>query len=76
MYNGYTESEEKVEARKRRILGTATPPETAPTEGKPTVQEIKPMGWLKRQILIMVILYPAMFFLGSLIGKLIQALGR
>ena len=78
MYDGYVESEEKVEARKRRILGTATPIQalSAESNDKQVAQGRTSNRWLKRQILMMVTLYPAAFLVGNLLGKLVAALGR
>ena len=78
MYDGYTESEEKIEARKRRILGTLAPTPTPPPEAtdKRTSKEVTANEWLKRKLLTMAVLYPVAFFVGNLLGKLVAALGR
>ena len=78
MYNGYTESEEKIKARKRRILGTVAPTEASPIErfSRSLKQPITTSRGMKQVLLMISILYPIAFILGSLIGELIQALVR
>jgi hypothetical protein len=77
MYHGYTESEEKIEARKQRILGGATPIETPVTnDNRQRAQHAALRKWLMRRFLIFAFLLPAGSFLGGLIGELIQSLWR
>ena len=59
MYDGYVESEEKVEARKQRILGIVAPTETPPPQnkGKQRSQVLTAKEVLKRQFLIVVVLH-------------------
>ena len=78
MYNGYTESEEKIEARKRHIVGTVVPSEAPPIEriSRWLKQPITTATGRKQVLLMISILYPIAFLLGSLIGELIQALVR
>ena len=78
MYDGYTESEEKIEARKRRIVGTLVPPEVPLLErfGRWLKQPIRTARGMKQVLLMISILYPIAFLLGSLIGELIQTLVR
>jgi antibiotic biosynthesis monooxygenase (ABM) superfamily enzyme len=78
MYDGYTESEEKIESRKRRILGNVAPPEIHQVEriSRWLKQPITTARGMKQVLLMMSILYPIAFLLGNLIGELIQALVR
>jgi hypothetical protein len=78
MYNGYVESEEKIDARKRRILGTVVPPEAPPAQDKHKArsQGLTAKEMLKRQLLIMAILYPIAFFIGDLLGRYVATLVR
>jgi hypothetical protein len=76
MYHGYTESEEKIEARKRRILGAGTRSEDQPAHERWKAQDAAIRKWLMQRFLIFAILLPAGSFLGGLIGELIQALWR
>jgi hypothetical protein len=76
MYNGYWESEEKIESRKRRILGQRPPLKLRQQKIQMRRQERTPDNRLKRQILTMVILYPAAFLIGNVLGKLVATLGR
>ena len=79
MYHGYTESPEKIEERKRRILGTVKPVEPSPVEriSRWLKQPITTATGIKQMLLMIAILYPAACLLGGLIGDFIQqALGR
>jgi hypothetical protein len=78
MFNGYTESEEKIEARKRRILGTVTPTHALPAQGndKQNQKTITRKVMLKREILIAAILYPIGLVLSDLLGRYVAALMR
>jgi hypothetical protein len=76
MYHGYTESEEKIETRKRRILGSGTRSEVQPKDERWKAQDAEIKKWLMRRFLLFAILLPAGSFLGGLIGELIQALWR
>jgi hypothetical protein len=78
MYDGYTESEEKIEARKRRILGTVAPTEAPPIEriSRWLKQPITTARGMKQVLFMIAILYPVAFLLGGLIGELIQAVMR
>jgi hypothetical protein len=77
MYHGYTEPEDKIEARKRRILGTVAPNEDPSAENneqerQATTERNAP----KRQILLIAVLYPIGIFLSGLLGRYIAALMR
>ena len=77
MYHGYTEPEEKIEARKQRILGNIAPTDAPPAESsdKQKRQAMTPKE-LKRQILLITVLYPIAFFVGDLLGRYIERLLR
>ena len=76
MYDGYVESEEKVEARKRRILGNVAPSETPPIEriSRWLKQPITTATGIKQMLLMIAILYPAAFFIGDLLGRILQGI--
>jgi hypothetical protein len=77
MYHGYTESEEKIEARKRRILGTVAPTEDPSVENDEHKRQVmKAKDGLKRQILLIAVLYPIGMLIGDLLGRYIAALMR
>ena len=77
MYHGYTESEDKIEERKRRILGTVAPTDAPSTENDEQKKQMTPTkGVLKRQILFLAVLYPIAFFMGDLLGRYIERLLR
>jgi hypothetical protein len=78
MYDGYTESEEKIEARKRRILGTAAEPEAPLIErfSRWLRQPVTTAKGMKQVLLMISILYPIAFFVGDLLGRYIAELMR
>ncbi len=76
MYHGYTEPEDKIEERKRRILGTVAPSEDPSTESDKQRKKAMTPKELKRQILLIAVLYPIAFVLGDLLGRYIQTLVR
>jgi antibiotic biosynthesis monooxygenase (ABM) superfamily enzyme len=78
MYDGYTESEEKIESRKRRILGNVAPPEIHQVEriSRWLKQPITTATKMKQTLLMVAILYPIAFFVGDLLGRYISALVR
>ena len=77
MYHGYTEPDDKIEERKRRILGTITPTEAPPAASghKKKRQAMTPKE-LKRQIVLVAVFYPIAFFVGQLLGRYIETLVR
>ena len=76
MYHGYTESPEKIEERKRRILGTVKPVEPSPVEriSRWLKQPITTATGIKQMLLMIAILYPAAFFIGDLLGRILQGI--
>jgi hypothetical protein len=76
MYHGYTEPEEKIEARKQRILGTVTSIENSPVEDQKRTKPQKPTDWTKRKVLMIVLAYPAAFIIGDLLGRLLETILR